>query len=201
MYKNSTDLFRIARNIAEEISPLHPEEQLVKEKDVISNDEIRALTRSDIERYYEPEAPLSKHEPADRDPVIQSYMESDEKLGGERQSYKTTRLDNDVTVASLRVFFDRIRICRFLPVNFGLLLVPKPARQILTSFPPHRVWLTLVDRNHFSNKIKAYVEDSTEAPWDWWPLRPTERPLQLRQARMQWTCVRKKQRSCIRLLK
>lgn len=39
------------------------------------------------------------------------------------------------------------------------------------------------------NTIKRYIEYLTGATWDWWPLEPSFRPLQLDEVRVKWECV------------
>lgn len=39
------------------------------------------------------------------------------------------------------------------------------------------------------DRIKGFIEESTQESWDWWPLRPLQPVIQLGFVRVQWHCV------------
>ena len=62
--------------------------------------------------------------------------------------------------------------------------------RVLMSLPSDRIWFSDMDDNTIVNKFKILVEDLTVEDWQWWPLRPKMRKLQMDQTRVHWLCVR-----------
>jgi hypothetical protein len=61
--------------------------------------------------------------------------------------------------------------------------------RVLMSLPSDRIWFSDMDDNSILNKFKILVEDLTVEDWQWWPLRPKMRRLQMDQTRVHWLCV------------
>jgi hypothetical protein len=61
--------------------------------------------------------------------------------------------------------------------------------RVLMSLPSDRIWFSDMDDNSILNKFKILVEDLTVEDWQWWPLRPKMRKLQMDQTRVHWLCV------------
>jgi hypothetical protein len=75
---------------------------------------------------------------------------------------------------------------------FRVFLLPASLSHLtraLMSLPSDHIWFSDMDDNSIVNKFKIFVEDLTVEDWQWWPLRPKMRRLQMDQTRIHWRCV------------
>ncbi len=73
-----------------------------------------------------------------------------------------------------------------------LFLLPqklRPVSRIVMTIPRKSIWFSDKEDLSLSNKFKAFAEQTSNAKWRWWPLRPRMRLLQKDETRMHWLCV------------
>lgn len=92
-------------------------------------------------------------------------------------------------IADLKSFLRESTSFRLLQRNSMLTLLPYTLRRILLSSPGGSVWLSREQDVSFSNRFKAWLEDSTEFKWDWRPFDRRKRLLGDKESRMFWRCV------------
>ncbi|KAJ4348791.1 uncharacterized protein N0V89_010169 [Didymosphaeria variabile] len=73
--------------------------------------------------------------------------------------------------------------------NLPVLLLPHALAQIVFSTRKDSIYLSQEADLSLINKWKGQVEQFTQVEWDWWPLSPHIRDLQLTESRLHWTCV------------
>ncbi|KAL9068418.1 MAG: hypothetical protein Q9157_006508 [Trypethelium eluteriae] len=69
-----------------------------------------------------------------------------------------------------------------------MMLLPPELRRVLLSISKEQIWVASEQDPSISNKLKAWVEQSTRMRWDWWPFEPTKRILSGNEFRIFWRC-------------
>ncbi|KAF2679311.1 hypothetical protein K458DRAFT_346974 [Lentithecium fluviatile CBS 122367] len=87
-----------------------------------------------------------------------------------------------------KVFRDS-RSFRLLINSFRKILLPRQLRQILDSNATSQIWLSEGQNNSVINRLKSYIEDSTQLEWNWWPLEARMRALKDDESRLLWRCI------------
>jgi hypothetical protein len=73
--------------------------------------------------------------------------------------------------------------------DFMLMFLPTELRHVLSSIPKEHVWASQEQDLSVANRVKAWVEDSTQVSWNWWPLKSRKRMLRDGESRIFWKCV------------
>lgn len=59
----------------------------------------------------------------------------------------------------------------------------------LEGVTPSLISIFMDDPSHTVNQLKNKIEELTQENWNWWPLRPSEKPLRPGYSRVCWLCV------------
>lgn len=129
----------------------------------------------------------------------QTLIAKDKILGNEHPDMQTGinklahclqqqgQVDEAATLHKRMLIDNEITPGRAVPDPLGNF--PGPLTRIIMSIPRDRIWFSAEDDLSVWNKVKTFVENHTEENWNWWPLRPRMRMLQINQTRLHWRCV------------
>lgn len=92
-------------------------------------------------------------------------------------------------ISELETFLRRAKSFRTLLKDFMLMFLPTELRHVLLSIPKEQIWVEQEQDISPANRVKAWVEDSTQVRWNWWPLEPRKRMLREGESRLFWRCV------------
>jgi hypothetical protein len=95
-------------------------------------------------------------------------------------------------ISGMENFLRGSRSFQILLKDFMLMFLPAELRHVLLSIPKRHIWVSQEQDLSLPNRLKAWVEDSTQVRWRWWPLKSRKRMLQEGESRMFWRCVSSK---------
>lgn len=98
--------------------------------------------------------------------------------------------DDDLpNLTRMKEFFRESEAFQVLLNDLRTQLLPHSIRDILLAAPHGSLSLSNQHNSSLSNRMKAFVEDFTMLRWNWWPLEPRMRDLNLNETRLLWKCV------------
>jgi hypothetical protein len=100
-------------------------------------------------------------------------------------------------ISGMENFLRESKSFEILLRDFMLLFLPTELKHVLLSIPKKHIWFSQEQDLSLANRLKAWVEDSTQVRWNWWPLEPRKRMLQEGESRMFWRCVSPKKFRCL----
>jgi hypothetical protein len=92
-------------------------------------------------------------------------------------------------IDELTAFLKTARSFEILLRDFTLMFLPNAIRLVLLGIPKRHIRISRKQDITVMNTLKAWVEDSTQVRWNWWPLEPRKRWLRHGESRLYWQCV------------
>ncbi|KAJ5765481.1 hypothetical protein N7520_005040 [Penicillium odoratum] len=101
-------------------------------------------------------------------------------------------LKSDRTISEMKIFMRKARSFQVLLKDFMIMFLPSDLQCVLLSIPKNNIWVSQEQDLSLINRAKGWIEDQTQARWNWWPLKPRKRLLRDSESRMFWQCVNAK---------
>jgi hypothetical protein len=125
----------------------------------------------------------------DRPPSERIAMEEDDQVYDGPSFLDKVMEEHYPNIAKHEDFLRGTRSFKLLIRDAMLALLPIELRQALRSIPKEQISVSHKQDISISNAMKAWIEDNTQARWNWWPLEPRKRNLGEGKSRMFWQCV------------
>ncbi|KAJ5641663.1 hypothetical protein N7490_005663 [Penicillium lividum] len=92
-------------------------------------------------------------------------------------------------ISEMKTFMRKARSFQVLLKDLMIMFFPSDLRGVLLSIPKKNIWVSQEQDLSLLNRVKGWIEDQTQARWNWWPLKPSKRLLKDSESRMFWKCV------------
>jgi hypothetical protein len=116
------------------------------------------------------------------------------------ESEPESEYNNLLNLAKMTEFFRVSKPFRVLLNDLRTQLLPHSLKDIVQTAPYGSMWLIDQNNNSITNRMKAFVEDFTMLEWNWWPLEPRMKNMDLDKMRLFWHCVSRKSTKLLKLI-
>jgi tetratricopeptide (TPR) repeat protein len=183
------DIVLILRSRTNRLSMAQRILNLIRAEDEGSSKPLEGLIRQPVEKLqledwaenvYMPQNPESLDAiEIDAEGSEHSVEESDDEVCAEERRFPNITQANRF----LRTSFP----FQMLVQDLRLLVLPPSIREVLEHTPKDSIRLFCENDTSLENKFKAFVEDSSNIEWDWWPLTPRVPHLPADKVHLRWT--------------